>query len=87
VAAPYDFLIAQPTTIGAIHAITGGPRPLAHPWADVLRDQPADAFAAWCWRRPARDLYVPYVVGSGGVVARLNLSTVSRPRPGPPTVT
>ena len=85
---------AQPTTVGEIHAITGGPPRTAgpnHPWKWVLPDLPDKTFAAWCWRRESASHYVSYVVGyPGGIdyrVVPLPMATDYPPRPGPLPVT
>ncbi len=80
---------AQPTTVGEIHAITGGPKPSGHPWANVLRGLPDDAFAAWCWRQSAPQHYDSYVVGPTGQVIDVHSSTEGPEalQPGPIVVT
>ena len=89
-AAGASFENAQPTTVGAIHAITGGPSPSGHPWKWILASEPDDTFAAWCWRREG-PRYVAFVVGYGVgprfVVVSVNMSTDQKPRPGPLPVT
>jgi hypothetical protein len=88
-AAPHDFVNAQPTTVGDIHAITGGPRADGHPWSNVLANVPGTAFAAWCWRQPTPETYVSYVVGPSGQIVHLNVSTHGPPAPlpGPEPIT
>ena len=87
-AARRDFFNAQPTTVGAIHAITGGPRTSGHPghpWSNLLAGAPDHSFAAWCWRQPEPQNYVLYVVGPKGEVVPLNVASQGPypPRPGP----
>jgi hypothetical protein len=81
-----DFFNAQPTTVGAIHAIPGPVKPTIGAYSNVLSGLPATAFAAWCWRQPAPGTYVEYIVGPNGeVVDNLAESNDSAhpPRPGP----
>jgi hypothetical protein len=86
-AAPHDFVNAQPTTVGEIHAITGGPKGV-HPWAIVLAGLPNGSFAAWCWRQPTHRTYASYVVGPKGQVVDVNSGTQGDPpTPGPLPVT
>jgi len=62
------FATAQPTTVGAIHRITGGPphrNGPSHPWSYLYTGKPNDAFAAWCWRSTGNRSYQSYVVGPG----------------------
>jgi hypothetical protein len=83
------FVNARATTVGEIHAITGGPLSasgLLHPWRNVLATEPDKAFAAWCWERDG-GTYTSYVVGPGGQVVHTGASTGSKPEPGPLPVT
>jgi hypothetical protein len=67
-AAPHDFVSAEATTVGAIHAIPGPVKPIPHAFSNVLRGLPDGAFAAWCWRQPTPHHYVSYAVGPQGEV-------------------
>ena len=79
------FVNAQATTVGAIHAITGGPNPNAHPWRSVFANEPADAFAAWCWRETSPHVYRSYVVGPRGAANYFgnNIGGNGEPAPAP----
>ena len=56
---PNAWVTGYPMTVGAIHALSGSPRP----FPDVLRGLPATTAVAWCWRRVGRYSFVAYVVG------------------------
>lgn len=85
------FVNAQATTVGAIHAITGGPNPKAHPWRSVFANEPANAFAAWCWRETSPHVYRSYVVGPRGAANyfgnNIGRNGEPAPDPGPLAVT
>ncbi|MDQ1447346.1 MAG: hypothetical protein QOC79_317 [Actinomycetota bacterium] len=83
---PSTFVSALPTTVGAIHAITGGPLPTAHPWGNLYADKADGAFAAWCWRLVSPTAYRSYVVGPGPPIF-LDMGTDFPPAPGPLAVT
>jgi hypothetical protein len=82
---PDTFVNALPTTVGAIHGITGGTVPTAHPWSRLFAGKPERAFAAWCWRRVPTG-YRSYVVGPGAPIF-LDMGTDFPPAPGPLAVT
>jgi hypothetical protein len=84
-AAPRDFVNAQPTTVGDIHAIPGPVKRGSRAYSNVLSRLPAQAFAAWCWRQPSPHHYVSYVVGPHGEVVYVHASSDGEPppRPGP----
>jgi hypothetical protein len=85
---PKNFVNALPTTVGAIHAIVGGP-PAAdgtqpHPYASLLKDAPPQEFAVWCWYQPEPQSYKLLVIGaSGEVVDTGQRSSGGPPKPGP----
>jgi hypothetical protein len=86
-----SFVNAQATTVGAMHAITGGPSPNMHPWRSLFPHEPANAFAAWCWQEPRPHIYRSYAVGPKGTVNFLG-NNIGRngeppPDPGPLAVT
>lgn len=82
------FATAQPTTIGAIHRITGGPRPTSHPWSNLYQGQPDDAFAAWCWRSTGLKSYQSYVVGPGSpIFLNVRSDGIERAPVGPVAIT
>jgi hypothetical protein len=98
-ATPKDFVNALPTTIGAIHAITGGPpgrdgKPL-HPYTWLFPALPDQMFAAWCWHQPTPHNFKLLVVapsgqgGSGQVTLETGQGSSGGgpPRPGPLAVT
>ena len=64
-ATPKDYVNAKATTVGAIHAMRGGPGNVpGYTW--ILKDAPPKSFAAWCWRKAGPDSYKGYVVGPNG---------------------
>ena len=67
-AAPRDFVSAEATTVGAIHAIPGPIKRIQHAFSKVLRGLPDGAFAAWCWRQPTPHHYVSFAVGPRGEI-------------------
>jgi hypothetical protein len=77
---PDTFVNALPTTVGAIHAVTGGPGNV-RTYTYIYKGKPDGSFAAWCWRR-VPDGYRSYVVGPGAPIF-LNFGTNVRPPPGP----
>jgi hypothetical protein len=78
---------AQATTVGDIHAITGGPKGV-HPWATVFASLPDGSFAAWCWRQPSPRTYASYVAGPNGQIVDAHSGTQGDPpAPGPLPVT
>jgi hypothetical protein len=86
--APKDFANAKPTTVGAIHAITGGPSRDGKPvygYAWILKGLPPQSFAAWCWRKSGTDMYHGYVVGPNGEVVDTGQGSggAGPPPPGP----
>ncbi len=80
--APKQFVNAKATTVGAIHAITGGPGNV-HGYAWILKGQPDAAFAAWCWRRTAPNHFKGYVVGPKGEVVETGQGSNGGGPPGP----
>lgn len=89
-AAPHDFVNAQPTTVGQIHAIPGPVQKGTHAYSTVLPNLPAGDFAAWCWKQPTPHTYVSYLVGPNGeVIDNLGGSKLSNgpPTPGPMPLT
>jgi hypothetical protein len=87
--APHDFVNAQPTTVGEIHAIPGPEKTIAHAYSNLLPGLPASAFAAWCWRQPTPHTYVSYVVGPSDQVTYDDSTWNGEPAPppGPETLT
>ena len=82
--APHDFVNAQPTTVGEIHAIPGPVKTIVHAYSNLLPGLPASAFAAWCWRQPTPHTYVSYMVGPNGQVVDAHSGTQGDPpTPGP----
>lgn len=79
-ASPHTFVKGTPTTVGAIHAITGGRR-TAHPWTNLYAGARPDSFAAWCWRHDGGG-YQSYVVGPAHPIF-LNVRTDTAPPDGP----
>lgn len=88
-AAPHDFVNAQPTTVGEIHAIPGPVNTMVHAFSSVLAHLPAADFAAWCWRQPTPHNYASYVVGPNGEVVDTHSTSNGEPppNPGPPILT
>jgi hypothetical protein len=82
---PDTFVNALATTVGAIHGITGGTVPTAHPWSNLYAAKPASAFAAWCWRTVPSG-YESYLVGPGPPIFHLG-GTDFRPTPGSLAIT
>jgi hypothetical protein len=85
------FVNAKATTVGEMHAITGGPSPNMHPWRSLFPNESAKAFAAWCWREPRPHIYRSYAVGPKGQVNFFG-NNIGRngdppPDPGPLAVT
>ena len=81
-----NFVNAQPTTVGAIHAITGGPsRGGKPPYAWILKNAPPQETVAWCWYQPTPHRFKLIVVAASGEV--VHSGQVSNgggpPRPGP----
>jgi hypothetical protein len=77
---PDTFVNALPTTVGAIHRITGGPGN-THVYSYIYKGKPDGSFAAWCWRRVPGG-YRSYVIGPAAPIF-LNIGTNDRPPPGP----
>ena len=87
-AMPKDYVNAKATTVGAIHAMRGGPGNVpGYTW--ILKDAPPKSFAAWCWRKAGPDSYKGYVVGPNGEVVDTGQgsSGAGPPTPGPLAVT
>lgn len=88
---PVRFVNAKSTTVGEMHAITGGPSPNLHPWRSLFPHEPASAFAAWCWREPRPHIYRSYAVGPKGEVNffgnNIGRNGEPPPDPGPLAVT
>ena len=82
-AAPHDFVNAEATTVGSIHAIPGPVKKTAHAFSNLLRGVPDGSFAAWCWRQPTPHHYVSYVVGPHNEVEYGNSSSDGEPPPSP----
>jgi hypothetical protein len=82
-AAPHDFVSAEATSVGAIHAIPGPVNRRLHAFSSVLRGLPDTAFAAWCWRQPTPHHYLSYVVGPNGEVRRDLGTSDGEPPPNP----
>ena len=82
---PNTFVNALATTVGALHGVTGGTVPSAHPWSSLYAGKPDSAFAAWCWRRVPTG-YRSYVVGPGPPIF-LDVGSGSPPAPGPLAIT
>jgi len=80
--APQDFVNAKATTVGAIHAIAGGPGNV-HGYAWILKDAPPQSFAAWCWRKVSAHSYQGYVVGPKGEVVDTGEGSSGDGPPGP----
>jgi hypothetical protein len=92
-AVPRGFVNAKATTVGAIHAITGGPpgqdgKPL-HGYAWIFRDLPDQDFAAWCWYEVTPHNFKLLVVGPSGetVDSGQGSSGGGPPGPGPFQIT
>jgi hypothetical protein len=86
--APHDFVNAQATTVGAIHAIPGPVSRTTRAFSNLLSGLPDGAFAAWCWRQPTPHHYISYVVGPHGEVQYDNSRSEGEPpSPGPPLLT
>ena len=82
--APETLASASPTTVGQIHALTGG-SPAGHPWSNLFVGKPARSFAAWCWRREGTDSYQSFVVGPGRAIF-LDVHISDAAPAGPPVV-
>jgi hypothetical protein len=68
---PKNFVNAEPTTAGTIHALSGGPARNGgqlHGYTWILRDVPPQDFAAWCWYRVKPHTFKLLVVGPNGQV-------------------
>jgi hypothetical protein len=86
--APKEYVNAKATTVGAIHAIRGGPGNVpGYTW--ILKAAPPQSFAAWCWRQPKPGYFKGYVVGPNGEVVDTGQesSGAGSPTPGPLAVT
>jgi hypothetical protein len=80
---PLRFVNGVATTVGAMHAISAGPRP-NHPWRSLFANEPTNAFAAWCWRRTGPRTYQSYAIGPHGEANYLGGHIVSNGEPPPP---
>ena len=83
-----NFVNAQPTTVGAIHAITdphsqGGKSLPAYGW--ILKNAPPQETAAWCWYQPTQHRFKLLVVAATGefVDTGQGANGGEPPRPGP----
>ena len=82
-AAPDDFFNAQPTTVAKVRAITGPPAAIRL-YRSMLLHEPANGFAAWCWRMAAPNDYKLILVGPHGkVIDGLQQLLQGVPPPGP----